>query len=115
LIAGLMNNANTSALNDPLGIARFIRSACPGSSMASSLAASGWADMFNEGSDAMVNRTSQLAGMSGLALSGIVHSQGLEQLGFNPPGEIDAQSPVSGAITTLLNAPVRSNSFHSLP
>jgi hypothetical protein len=114
-LAGLMLNANTSSLDGALSISRFIRRSCPGSPLASSLTSNGWAGVFNELSDAMVPLTSQLAGTFGLPIPGVVHSGGLEQMGFNPPGELEAQSPMGAAVIGLLNASARGIAFHPLP
>jgi pimeloyl-ACP methyl ester carboxylesterase len=119
LIAGIANNSNTSGLDKSLGVAQFIRRSCPGSPLASSLTSSGWSGVFWELSDAMVPQFSQLAGQlwgpSVTTFSGLVHSGGLEQLGFNPPGELDAGTPVTAAVINLLNTQVRSGAFQPLP
>jgi hypothetical protein len=111
-VAGLMNFSNTISLAS--GVGQFIHSACTGS-LATSLTPFGWMSVFGEGSDAFVGLTSQMAGVFGFGTQGMVHSEGMETLGFNPPSELDAQSPAASAVVNLLNASVRSNSFHSLP
>ncbi len=114
-LAGMMNNASTSSLDDPLSVSRFIRLACGGSPLASSLSSNGWFGVFGQPSDGMVPFTSQLSGIFGQAMNGIVHSEGMEQLGFNPSSELDNQTPVGTAVINLLNTQVRSNSFHPIP
>ena len=106
---------NSAGLGSPNGIASFIRNACNGSPLAGSLTPFGWPGIFNDLSDGMVSLTSQAAGMFALPLLGMVHSEGLEDLGFNPPSELDAQSAANGAVVNLLNASARGFSFHQLP
>jgi hypothetical protein len=115
LVAGSMDNGSTSSLSDPRSVATFIRTACSATPLASSLTAAGWPGVLGQASDAFVPRTSQLAGRNGQEFSGLVHSEGMEELGFNPPGELDPQNPVVAAVISLLNASVRSNSFQTLP
>ena len=113
LIAGVMTNGNTNNLDSVTGMAAFIRQAC-GGSMAAHLTASGWDNVAGDASDAMVPLTSQVAGMFAIPVFGMVHSTGMEELGFSSPSELDAQS-VNAAVTILLNASARSFSFHPLP
>jgi hypothetical protein len=100
-------------------MAQFIRLSCPGSPLAISLTSSGWAGAAGDASDGMAPRFSQLAGQlfgqSGSAFSGLVHSEGFEALGLNPPGELDSGTPVAATVTNLLNTQVRSGAFQPLP
>ena len=112
MVAGSMSLQNTLPLAG--GVGGFIHTACTGS-LASSLTPLGWFLVFTDANDGFVGTTSQLAGNFGLGLQGLVHSSGMVTLGFNPPGELDAQGGVSTSVVNLLNTSVSSNSFHSLP
>ena len=114
-IAGIMDNGNTSSLADPHGMAGFIRQACTTSPLASSLTALGWTLNFLQPTDGFVPVLSELGAMNGTTVTGMVHSTGLEQIGFNPPAELDPANQSVTAVIKLLNAPVRGNSFQNLP
>ena len=113
VIAGVMGNGNTNGLTANLGTAGFIRQACSGSPLASNLTPLGWTLMFGDFNDGFVSLTSQLNGGFALPLVGVLHSAGLAELGFNPPSDLDAQSPVATSVVGLLNTQVRS--FQQLP
>ncbi|HEY3835309.1 MAG TPA: hypothetical protein VGL72_02000 [Bryobacteraceae bacterium] len=112
MLAGSINLQNTLTLGG--GVGNFIHSSCTGS-LASSLTPLGWFLVFVDANDAFAGVTSQLAGTFGFGAQGLVHSDGMEAVGLNPPGELDAQSGFSTSVVNLLNTSVRSNSFHPLP
>jgi pimeloyl-ACP methyl ester carboxylesterase len=118
LIAGIATTSNFNGLNNSTGVAQFVRQFCSGTPLAASLTSSGWTGVFVDLSDAMVPWFSQLAGQlfgPASSFNGIVHSQGFEQLGFNPPGELDPTTPVAAEVITLLNTQPRGAAFQSLP
>ena len=84
VLAGVMTNSNLTGLSNSFSVAGFIRSACNGT-LANLFNALGWQIMFLQPSDGMVPLLSQWAGTFGTEYNGIVHSAGLEELGFTLP------------------------------
>ena len=66
--------------------------------------------------DGIVPVVSQLNGTSGpsaslLTIPGVIHSPGIEGLGFNPPSEVDSASGIPDWVVDLLNEPTNGNEF----
>jgi hypothetical protein len=119
LLAGSTSNSNVNSLDKVPGVAEFIRQSCPGSPLAASLTSPGWIGVFGDANDGMVSRFSQSAGRifgpENAVYSGLIHSAAMEQLGFSPPGELDAGAPLVNAVINLLNSPIQSEAFKALP
>lgn len=116
LVVGTVDSSNLLPLaSDPVAVG--INIGCNSSPMASNLTPAGWPAIFNnQPSDAIVSQNSQLNGLSpdpGSVFNGIIHSPGIEALGFHSPSELDS-GPISAYAITLLNTPVTSTLFHSL-
>lgn len=67
--------------------------------------------------DAIVSQASQLDGLAadlGFVSSNVLHSKGVEALGFAPPTALDSNSGNPSLVMLLLNTPVSSASFNPL-
>jgi hypothetical protein len=45
-------------------------------------------------------------------MGGVIHSPGIELLGFNPPSELDSSSGIPDAVVNLLNEAINGADFH---
>ncbi len=115
LISGIMAQGNLSGLNYSAAAA-YLRFKCS-DPLAQSLTVGGWPNIFRQDSDAIVPLTSQLNNSLGAGFSGLIHSAGVESLGFSGPGELDPdqQTLIPSTVIQLLNAPVSSGAFTPLP
>lgn len=101
-----------------LGRAAILRVFCGSSPLANSLTSTGWQAMFGGPSDGIVSRNSQINGIDDNAVSDafdVVHSDGAQDLGFEPP---DVLSPGSVPVDVirLLNQPLYSpTSYRATP
>jgi pimeloyl-ACP methyl ester carboxylesterase len=74
----------------------------------------------NAANDGIVPVTSQLntgqangtTSTTANTLSGVIHSPGIEPLGFNPPSELDASSGIPDAVVNLLNEATNGADFY---
>jgi hypothetical protein len=74
-----------------------------------------WDSEFGGGNDGVVPLTSENdRGSAAASFSGIIHSSGLEILGFNGPTELDATTPIPGKVVELLNTPAPASVFRHL-
>ena len=125
LIAGAMaqtnlnnldpSNCNLSqpSLNVGPCVAVALRNVCPNDQLAQDLTPTGWPNVFApptaaNNSDAAVSTLSQCNSSSGslpascsIIPGGVVHSSGMEVLGFGGPAELDA---LSGAVSLVIKA-----------
>jgi pimeloyl-ACP methyl ester carboxylesterase len=91
--------------------------ACTTDQLARALTAEQWSSVFDgQESDGIVPRKSQFASRDGALFPGLIHSSGLEDLGFNGPSELDpdSQSHIPSKVIQLLNAPTGSGYFQLL-
>jgi pimeloyl-ACP methyl ester carboxylesterase len=124
-IAGVVNATNLNGLDCSSKIPalychpQYIReSACPNDPLAQDLRSTSWPNIFKHQAndvvpnDAIVPVASQLNNSSGLQFPGLIHSTGLEPLGFNGPAEADS-SAIANKVIDLLNEKVKGGSdFH---
>lgn len=124
MIAGTMTGDNLAGLNcslsTPAGcVAAAVRAACANSPLAAKLTQAGWPGVFGQDSDSVVPLTSQLdntAPLDGVnRVWGIIHSSGMELLGFSGPTELDETFNVQPLVVRLLNMPLNSSWFLLLP
>jgi hypothetical protein len=89
-----------------------------GQRWASPLTSQGWATVFQSApNDAIVPVNSQLNGNSDtsatlLTFPNVIHSPGIEALGFGPPSELDGASGIPDWVVDLLNESTDGNEFH---
>ncbi|HEV2176345.1 MAG TPA: hypothetical protein VGW33_03965 [Terriglobia bacterium] len=114
LIDGLESQSQLDGL-DSSATALFIRLLCSGDTLANDLTSTGWPTIFNQDSDSIVPQLSELDGLTGTEVTGVIHSASSEQLGFGPPAELDASSGVASVVINLLNTPVTSSTYIPLP
>jgi len=81
--------------------------------LANALTSQNWSNLFGEANDGIVPLGSQLNATSNLLLtfSGVIHSPGIEALGFNSPSELDSASGIPDKIMDLLNEATDSVDF----
>jgi len=123
-VAGVMGPTQLSALNCTASCVNVIvfgarncipaalRCACRGNPLAANLTVAGWpmiVNKFNDAndkfSDAIVPRSSQFKGLSGIQITA-VHSSGAVNLGFGGPHEYERASQSVNNVIELLNTPV---------
>lgn len=131
-VSGIVNPANLDSL-DSSPTAIVIRSACltnvgtnqnpilVGDPLVLNLTSTFWPNVFNGfPSDAVVPLTSQLDQLNGTPttivpstsmFSGVLHSPGIEDLGFSPPSLLDC-CDVPLQVINLLNTPVTDSVFN---
>lgn len=119
LIAGTMAPSNLNGLNlsncsvtNPGPCAVPLLQLC-NDFLANSLTPAGWPTVFGGApSDAVVPLTSQLNGSStGMQVAGVIHSSGMELLGFAGPDELDPFTTIPALVIQLLNVLITSSSF----
>jgi pimeloyl-ACP methyl ester carboxylesterase len=117
-IAGAALQSNFAGLDCTLCKAGMLRALCggtvPGDPLANDLTSQNWSTVFaSASSDALAPVSSQLNGTSNqlLVFPGVVHSQGIEQLDFGPPSELDSQSGIPDEVVDLLNELVNGTDF----
>jgi pimeloyl-ACP methyl ester carboxylesterase len=98
--------------------AHIIRALCGGSvfpadPLANALTSQNWSTLFGEANDGIVPLGSQLNATSNLVLTfpGVIHSPGIEELGFGPPSELDSASGIPDKVMDLLNEAADSVDF----
>jgi pimeloyl-ACP methyl ester carboxylesterase len=120
LVAGTANVLNTSSLDTSFA-AGFLQRLCSSDFLAVNLTSSNWTpNVFGEGNDGIVGLTSQQnLNMGSFVQDGVVHSGGVEQLGFTGPTELSpsSASQIQTFIITLLNTKVQTVAppFYLLP
>jgi hypothetical protein len=79
------------------------------------MTSAGWPTVFaGQNSDAIVPLSSQLNGLGGVQVSGIIHTASFEKLGFLGPAELDPDSfGVSAQVINVLNTPLTNDSVSS--
>jgi len=119
LVSAIENSSNLSGLPYTLGGA-YLYTICgivEGDPLGLNLTPNGWYNVFGENSDAVVPLMSQLnggtAGPNIPTLSGVIHSPGMEQLGFYGPTELDPASNVPEAVIYLLDEPPNGPDFQT--
>jgi pimeloyl-ACP methyl ester carboxylesterase len=120
MIAGETADANLAGLNCVLAsgcIAAIARQFCSNSQLGPLLTAAGWPPIFgSDSSDAIVNLTSEQAGLTSTNIQGVIHTVALEQLDFVGPPELDSLSGIPPLVTQLLNSPAtQATGFYPLP
>jgi len=114
-------NINLNGLGDTVG-GQAIYWICGGvfdDPVAQALTQGNWDQQIFGGADndGIVPVTSQLNGFSSTigsinTLPGVIHSPGIEKLGFNAPTELDPTSGIPDAVVNLLNEPSNGVDFH---
>ncbi|HME07694.1 MAG TPA: hypothetical protein VKG25_11605 [Bryobacteraceae bacterium] len=113
-LAGATSISNLYTL-DSASVPRLLRAGigCPNDPLPQSFTSARWnSDLFGTAAipvgvanDGVVSVTSQFNGLSsGYIGPGLIHSRGLETLGFSAPSELDDPG-ISGQVRLLLNAP----------
>jgi hypothetical protein len=120
MIAGETADANLAGLNCTLAsfcFAAMARAACSNSQLGPLLTATGWPTIFGgDPSDAIVNLTSEQAGLTSTNVQGVIHTVALEPLNFVGPPELDSLSGIPPLVTQLLNSPAtQAKGFYPLP
>ena len=116
LISGIMSPDNLSGLSWSIA-ATYLRYKCSSDPLAQSLTAQAWPNIFGQDSDGIVPLKSQLNNLLGAGINGVVHSKGVESLGFNGPSELDPDKDrhIPSTVIQLLNLPSTSGAFRKLP
>jgi pimeloyl-ACP methyl ester carboxylesterase len=108
-IAGIATAQNLGSLSCSFPCTPSILRLCPGN-LADNFTPTGWPTLFSsESNDAIVPINSQLNGPSAstLTMSNVVHSQGIIDLGFTGPPELQSSgTQISTMVTNLLNEAV---------
>jgi hypothetical protein len=90
--------------------------ACHGDLLAMQLDSATWpTDIFNQPSDGLVPLQSQLAGVSGSVFAPFIHSDSLSPLGLVGLSELTGNADIAFRVLNLLNTPISSSDFVSLP
>jgi hypothetical protein len=123
-LAGSTNSNSLSGLgNKGAGLVLFtVCGTLAGDPLAVDLGQNYWTLLVfsNAANDGMVPVTSQLntgqangtTSTTANTLSGVIHSPGIELLGFNPPSEVDPSSGIPDAVVNLLNEATNGTDFH---
>ena len=123
MIAGIMQPANLSILNDTRTVGpQYLRHECKNDPLAMKLTMAGWPTVFGQDSDAIVPLTSQRNnGTAAGTIGGLVHSSnivGRLSLGFLGPSEVDplgGVNTVQTSVIQMLNQPAGKSPFVLLP
>ena len=79
MVAGLADQSNLRGLDCTSCKASAIRNFCKGEPLVTSLTAPRWQEIFLQGNDAIVPILSQLNNGSGVRITGVVHSSGVNR------------------------------------
>lgn len=120
LIAATLSTLNTVSLdsNAAPGVLRLL---CGADFLAQNLTSTGWsASVFGESNDGIVSLTSQQDFTHGsFVQNGVIHSAGLEKLGFTGPHELALSNltQIQAAVIAYLNTPILTVAapFYKLP
>ncbi len=113
MIVGVMNSSNLGNLDCRVCAATVIR-LCIFSPLARMLTADNWPTLLTPESDAIVPRRSAQNGGRGIALNGVIHSQGVTSLGFSGLDFFDPASHAPERVKQLLNEPTTGPNFEPL-
>jgi len=118
VIAAITLPSNLNSLACPGNAAAcLVRQFCSSDPLAQAMTPSGWFSVFGQTNDGFAPLMSEWNGFSplGYVFPGIVHSPGLESLGFTGPSELDESRLVQPAVVQLLNGAVHGIGFMRLP
>lgn len=113
-LAGVMSRKQLDGLNDPPTAIDVLRWWCEGNPLADNLTASDWPGVMGGKSDAIVPLTSEVNNGTAYSTVTSIHSQGTAQLGFLPPGALQAKTGNPATAIKLLNTWVAAPAFTGL-